>query len=109
MFSLHRFYRRFFPKKSCVLSTSWTDWGQEQTERIRRGEPIQWMMRPDIMAGRNLPSLDIIFHSVEMDRLNDRVRLALRRKQDSDWESWSPKQREQARQNGEYYGKERIQ
>ena len=61
------------------------------------------------MAGRDLPPLDVILRSAEMDRLNDRVRLALRRKQDKDWENWSPKQRKQARQNGEYYGEERIQ
>jgi len=33
---------------------------------------------------------------------------ALHRKQDKDWESWNPKQREKARKNGEFYGDDRI-
>ncbi len=33
---------------------------------------------------------------------------ALRRMQDQDWESWDPKQREKARQNGEFYGEDRL-
>ena len=34
---------------------------------------------------------------------------AMRREQDQDWAHWSSKQREKARQNGEYYGEERLE
>jgi len=35
------------------------------------------------------------------------ARTAMRRKQDEDWASWTPKQREKARNNGEFYGEDR--
>ena len=36
------------------------------------------------------------------------AKAAMRRKQDEDWASWTPEQRQKARLNGEYYGEERF-
>ena len=43
------------------------------------------------------------------EEIGQQLRAAMHRRQDEDWESWSPKQRERARQNGEYYGEDRIE
>ena len=42
------------------------------------------------------------------ERIGRQLRAAMYRKQDKDWQSWSPKQRKRARQNGEYYGEDRL-
>ena len=38
------FLSRLFGKQEPMASsTFWQDWNKEQVERIRRGEPIQWL------------------------------------------------------------------
>ncbi|KKL63011.1 hypothetical protein LCGC14_2179370 [marine sediment metagenome] len=39
--------------------------------------------------------------------LGQQLRAAMHRVQDEDWERWTPKQRQRARENSEYYGKDR--
>ena len=88
----------WFRKNKLEPSTFWEDWNREQIARIRRGEPIMWPP--------GTPP-EIVRRSQEIDRLNDQLSVAMRRKQDEDWAGWSPKQRKRARRNGEYYGEDR--
>ncbi len=51
-------------KKAHKSSTFWRDYYSEQINRIRRGEPIAWLL--------GTPS-EIVLRSQEIDRLNARL------------------------------------
>lgn len=43
------------------------------------------------------------------EQIGRQLRAAIRRRQDKDWEGWSPSQRRRARRNGEFYGEDRVE
>ena len=45
----------------------------------------------------------------DAEQIGRQLRAAMRRKQDEDWWSWTPKQRKRARRNGEFYGEDRVE